>query len=64
MLGGGVYAVKVSAGSLSGLGARSEGTTGLRWFLSSFETNSHSIQRKRTQKMAKAGFAAVGQSYV
>ncbi len=64
MLGAGVCAVKVSAGSLSGLGARSEVKTGLGWVLSAFEMNNHSRQRKRTQKMANAGLAAVGQSYV
>jgi hypothetical protein len=50
-----------SASSLSDLTVRSEGKTGLRQLLRSFEANSHSIQRERAQKMTKSGFSAVGQ---
>jgi hypothetical protein len=49
------------ASSLSDLTVRSEGKTGLRRFLRSFEANSHSIQREIAQKMTKSGFSAAGQ---
>ncbi len=48
--------------SLSDLGGRYEGKTGLSQILSGFEEYSHSIRRKRTQNLAKSGFSAVDQA--